>query len=129
MKRRVLVIDDHPVNRMLVSHQLRRLDVEVVEADSGEVALAMLDEVAHGDGAWIDVVLLDLRMPGLDGHGVLRRIRLRWPGRPLPVIAYTAHATPEEQDELLADGFDGLLAKPVDFESLKAVVGPLIGLA
>lgn len=128
MKRRVLVIDDHPINRMLVTHQLRRLDVEVVQADSGEIALAILDDVAHGGGAWIDVVLLDVRMPGLDGHGLLRRIRLHWPGRPLPVIAYVSHATPQEQDEMLADGFDGLLAKPVDFESLKAVVGPLLGL-
>lgn len=128
MTRRVLVIDDHPVNRMLVNHQLRRLDVEVVEADSGETALSLLDSAAQGQAAPIDLVLLDLRMPGLDGHGVLRRIRLRWPARPLPVIAYTAHATPEEQDELIADGFDGLLAKPVDFESLKAVVAPLLGI-
>ena len=128
MTRRVLVIDDHAVNRMLVIHQLRRLSVEVLEADSGDAALAILEACAQADAAPIDLVLLDLRMPGLDGHGVLRRIRLRWSSRPLPVVAYTAHATADERDELIADGFDGLLAKPVDFESLRAVVAPLLGL-
>jgi CheY-like chemotaxis protein len=66
-----------------------------------------------------DVVLLDMRMPGMTGEEVCRRIREDQRHAALPVIAYTAHSTPEEKERILATGFSGLLVKPTSFADLR----------
>ena len=113
----VLVVDDHPVNRLLVSVMLREAGYEVGEAENGRQALDKLRAQP-----W-DIVLLDISMPDMSGDEVCRRIRADDTLKGLRVIAYTAHAMSSEQDQILAAGFDGLLTKPISRASLHAALG------
>ena len=73
--RRVLVIDDEPLVRRALNRTMAKWGLAIVEAESGEEGLTCIDDT-------IDAVLLDLSMPGLPGHEVLQRIRIRYPGLP-----------------------------------------------
>jgi CheY-like chemotaxis protein len=106
--RTVLVVDDDPDTLRLLKRMLgaRPLSCRVEVAGGGEEALAMLTRVRP------DVVLLDLAMPGLDGYGVLARMRMQ-AGPPIPVIAVTGRDDPEETmivDALLVTRGAGLAA-------------------
>jgi PAS domain S-box-containing protein len=119
---RVLVVDDHPVNRELARIYLRAFGAEITEADSGEAALA-----AAGTGLF-DVVLLDLRMPGLSGWDTLARLRGQaGPNCSVPVLAYSADVA-DNTRELEAAGFAGLVAKPVQPQALLQALCDVAGL-
>jgi CheY-like chemotaxis protein len=120
--RRILIVDDHPVNRQLPGMLLRGTDWQCDAASSGEEALAKLNTTNY------DVVLLDISMPDLSGDEVCRRIRADVRFKTLRVIAYTAHAMEEARASILAAGFDGLLTKPISkltlFEALGNATNP-----
>ncbi|MFM2068759.1 MAG: hypothetical protein RLZZ584_3668, partial [Pseudomonadota bacterium] len=97
-----LIVDDNQLNTNLARHMLKRLGWLAEVADSGAAALAVLDRRS------VDLVLLDLRMPGLSGEEVCRRIRHDLALTTLPVIAYTAHGMPEERERMMQAGFSGL---------------------
>jgi len=103
---RVLVVDDNPVNRELSRRILEAAGAEVSEAPDGAEAVAQLALLP------VDVVLMDLRMPVLDGRAALKALR-RTPGpnQDVPVLAFTADADLEGEGDL--DGFDGLVRKPI----------------
>jgi signal transduction histidine kinase/CheY-like chemotaxis protein len=106
---RVLVTDDHPANRELVRLFLAGIGAEICEAGDGEQAV----EAAAAQA--FDVILMDLRMPGLDGIGAVTRIRgAAGPNRATPILAFTADAESAFDDRLRAVGFDGAVAKPVE---------------
>lgn len=108
-KVRVLAVDDIATNRFVVVQILRSLGIASVEAASGAEALQKLAETA------IDLVLLDINMPGLNGEETFRAIRAAgapWSG--VPVIALTADAMAEQRDRCLAMGMTGYVPKPVD---------------
>jgi two-component system, sensor histidine kinase len=110
---RVLLVDDHPVNRRVVSLFLQTMDVELVEADNGEEALSALA------ASPFDVVLLDMLMPVLDGPETVRRIRSSgesWSS--IPVIAISAGALGDSADRYLEAGMDGYLPKPLSRDAL-----------
>ena len=113
---RVLVVDDHPVNRLLVSVMLREAGCVVAEVEGGQQALDRLVVEAF------DIVLLDISMPGLSGDEVCRRIRAEPRLAGLRVIAYTAHAFEDERSRILSEGFDALLTKPISREGLLSAV-------
>lgn len=114
-RRRIMVVDDVATNRMVAASLLRRLGAEIVEAKSGREAIALLEK------APVDIVLLDIAMPEMDGFETLRLMRAG-PGRNIPVVAQTAGATPEQRREIEAAGFDGLLPKPI----LPENIGPAL---
>ncbi|MFQ5697198.1 MAG: ATP-binding protein [Myxococcota bacterium] len=107
---RVLVVEDGPDNQRILRHILERAGCEVTVAENGQVgverALAARDE-----GSPYDVVLMDIQMPVLDGHGAMRKLRAA--GYDLPIIALTAHALAAERAECMASGCDGFATKPV----------------
>ena len=111
--RHALVCDDNQLNSRLVAVFLKKLGWQTQIVDSGEAALAAVSARAF------DLVLLDMRMPGMTGEEVCRRIREDQRHAALPVIAYTAHSTPEEKERILAAGFSGLLVKPTSFADLR----------
>jgi CheY-like chemotaxis protein len=111
--RHALVCDDNQLNSRLVAVFLKKLGWQTQIVDSGEAALAAVSARAF------DLVLLDMRMPGMTGEEVCRRIREDQRHAALPVIAYTAHSTPEEKERILASGFSGLLVKPTSFADLR----------
>jgi PAS domain S-box-containing protein len=103
---RIFVVDDNAANRELARRILQAAGAEVEEADSGEAALERLALAPH------DVVLMDLRMPGLDGRGALKRLReAPGPNQDIPVLVFTADADLQADGDLA--GFDGLVRKPI----------------
>jgi PAS domain S-box-containing protein len=104
---RVLLVDDHPVNREVARALLERVGLRVVEAADGLDALAAVNHQRP------DLVLMDLQMPRLDGLAATRAIRAL-PGPTLPIVAMTAHADADDRAACLAAGMDDHLAKPVD---------------
>jgi CheY-like chemotaxis protein len=114
---RVLVVDDHPTNRELARLFLAGVGAEVSEAEDGEEAVELA-------GDWpFDVILMDLRMPKLDGAGALKRIRASGgPNDATPILAFTADATADLAERLMAAGFDDIVAKPLEPNALLGAV-------
>jgi signal transduction histidine kinase/ActR/RegA family two-component response regulator len=106
---RVLVVDDHVVNRRAIELVLEPFGVDATLAESGEEALELLKSEAF------DAVLMDLYMPGMDGREATRILRANGgPNRATPVIAVTASATPKDWEACAAAGMNAHVAKPID---------------
>jgi CheY-like chemotaxis protein len=120
LSRQALVVDDNRLNSRLVEIFLARLGWQTVVVDSGAQALAMLRERSF------DLVILDLRMPHMSGEQVCRAIRDDLGLTSLPVVAYTAHSMPEERGRMLANGFSGLLIKPISFADVRNICAEVI---
>jgi nitrogen-specific signal transduction histidine kinase/ActR/RegA family two-component response regulator len=108
----ILVVDDEPGLRVLAKTGLQHRGFDVLTAETGEQAL----EILRGDQPHVDVVLLDLSMPGLSGERVLRAIRGFRPD--LPVIIASGYATVESQTAWNAAGAQGFVAKPYRIQDL-----------
>ena len=121
---RVLLVDDAADNRRLLSTMLRKAGVEVTTAEDGERGCASVaDAAAHGQP--FDLVLMDIQMPVLDGHGATRRLRLE--GHTLPIVALTAHATEHDRAACMAAGFDAYATKPISRAQLTELVQRYVG--
>ncbi len=114
--RRILVTEDNPVNQLIARSHLERLGFEVDVADNGLEALAAIERERY------DLVFMDCQMPMLDGYEATRRIRERLGGRPLPVIALTAHDLASDREKCLEAGMDDYMAKPLYEDNLHAVL-------
>ncbi len=115
----VLLVEDNLVNRMIGSEMLRSFGVEVVEAEHGAQALALMDQQRF------DLVLMDIQMPVLDGYAATERVRerearLRLPR--VPIVALTANAFDEDAAQSLAAGMDAHLAKPYTRSQLRELL-------
>jgi len=111
----VLVVDDHPINRMLLSKQLASLGHAVLVAESGADGLELWNR------GGIAAVITDCDMPGMDGYELTRRMRTAEAaeGRPrTPVIAWTANALEGESRKCLDCGMDDYLVKPTRRDEL-----------
>jgi signal transduction histidine kinase/DNA-binding response OmpR family regulator len=103
----ILIADDVPTNRLLIKEFLRQTPISVIEAENGESAVMMAKK--HPP----DLVLMDLRMPVLDGVEAMKRITKDDLTRSIPVIALTASGMQEEKEKMLSEGFSGFLTKPL----------------
>ena len=117
--RHALVVDDHPTNRLLAAALLRKLGWTVFEAASGEAALALAAQQSFR------LVLLDISMPGLSGEDTCARLRAAHSTPALHIVAYTAHAFPEDLERLLSVGFDDVLVKPISRQRLEEMTASL----
>jgi signal transduction histidine kinase/ActR/RegA family two-component response regulator len=116
---RVLVVEDHPVNREVLVLQLKVLGIAADSADNGVDALA-----AWARGRYA-AVLADVHMPHMDGHELARRLRAAEADRGAartPIVAVTANAIKGEEERCLASGMDAYLVKPVNIEQLRATL-------
>ena len=118
---RILIVDDDPGQRSLLDSFLRGQGFETVLADSGERALELLP-AGH-----FDMMISDVRMPGLSGLETLRRVRPQFPA--LPVLLVTAYADIRDAVIAMRDGALNYLAKPIDLDELLATVRQATGLA
>jgi signal transduction histidine kinase/ligand-binding sensor domain-containing protein/FixJ family two-component response regulator len=123
---RILIADDHPVNRAVIVAQVQGLGYAADAVESGPAALAALE---HGH---YDVLLLDCAMPVVDGYETCRRLREsegEGKGERLPVIAVTAFAMPEDREKCLKAGMDDYMTKPFRSADLAEVLDRWLGLA
>jgi CheY-like chemotaxis protein len=119
--RRVLVVDDLVTNRSIIGAFLDNAGHSVTEAEGGEEAVWLASEHAF------DVILMDLRMPQVDGLEATRRIRaLSDPRGQVPILALTAHSLADQKAKCRGAGMDGHLAKPVDYNTLIRAVDNVI---
>jgi len=109
---RFLVVDDNRANRDLVRAILTTLGADIVEAADGHEGVKAAMELPF------DVILMDMRMPGLSGPEAVAEIRRGGPNAACPIIAFSASADPRQLDELRRMGFDGCLAKPFTLTDL-----------
>jgi DNA-binding NtrC family response regulator len=114
MSERVLIVDDDPVQRRLIENMVSRFGYDALVAEGGDAAVAIL---TGPDGPAIDVVVLDLVMPDLDGLGVLARMREA--GIALPVIVQTAHGGIDTVVSVMRAGATDFVVKPVSPERLQ----------
>jgi CheY-like chemotaxis protein len=113
----VLVVDDEPDVRLVARVVLTSAGHEVVEADSGEAALAHLEGERRPDA-----VLLDVRMPGMDGWEVLRRLRDDEASEELPVVIFTAHLSARADAPEPWKAYEHFLTKPFKPDELLGAV-------
>ena len=117
----VLVVDDEPDIRMLLRMMLEPTGVDVIEASNGEDCLARVD--AGG----VDVMVLDLLMPGMDGFAVLEGLRGRGLIDALPVLVLSAHADQTSAREALQAGCVGYINKPFATAEVLAALAEAVG--
>lgn len=116
MDKCVLIVDDNDFNRELVKDILEDEDITVYEAEDGSSAIELLESEQADD---IDVVLMDMRMPGMDGIETTKIIRTK-NGKcmEVPIIAMTADGFETDIGMLQKAGMNGLISKPVDVNTL-----------
>ncbi len=106
--KRILVIEDNETNIYLVSFILKKNDYEVIEARSGEEGV----EIAAKEK--LDLILMDIQLPGIDGLETTKRIRESEVGRKSPIIALTSFAMTGDREKSLAAGCTGYIEKPIN---------------
>lgn len=103
----VLIVDDNQKNQKLARDLLRLAGFRTIEAPSGEEGIACAAEHLP------DVILMDIRLPDMNGIDVLRRLKLDQSTASLPVVALTSSAMKGDRERFLEAGFDGYLEKPI----------------
>ncbi len=117
----VLFVEDDPMNRRVVKDMLRVVGANMEEAADAESGLRM---IAEGD---YNIVLMDLRMPGMDGLTAIRHLRAASGERALlPVIVVTADTAPDLREQCLQAGADEVILKPVAMGALLNAMGRMV---
>lgn len=111
--RLIMLVDDDMRNTFALSKLLKKHGMKVIIADNGQMALDKLKEEKS-----IELVIMDIMMPIMDGYQAMREIRACSAWQQLPIIALTARAMPEEQERCIAAGANDYMVKPVDIERL-----------
>jgi two-component system, cell cycle response regulator DivK len=114
-KRTILLVEDHKYNLLVLEKMLEQLGIIVITAENGKVAVDICRK--NND---LDLVLMDLKMPVMDGYHAMMEIKKLRPG--IKVIAETAYALAGDDKKILAAGFDDYLPKPITKESLQIVL-------
>ncbi|MBN1991566.1 MAG: hybrid sensor histidine kinase/response regulator [Anaerolineae bacterium] len=109
-QKKILYIDDDPINRSLISRLLTSYNFKVLEAQTG------LEGITIARNETPDLILMDINMPGLDGHETTTRMRSLPLLEKIPIVAVTARTTTGERELALAAGCDGYIPKPIDVD-------------
>jgi len=117
--RKLLVVEDNPVNQQVARGRLEKMGFDVHVAENGAAALDMLDLDRY------DLIFMDCQMPVLDGYQATRRIReaeQRAASARIPIVAMTAHALAGDRDQCIRAGMDDYVSKPFKTEELKSIL-------
>jgi CheY-like chemotaxis protein/anti-sigma regulatory factor (Ser/Thr protein kinase) len=127
--KRALLAEDNDINALVAQKALRRLGFEVIRAHDGDEATRVALAAVRGATTPIEIVLMDIKMPGVDGLEAARRIRRAESeagARRAAIVALTASASAEDVAAAEAAGFDAFLVKPVEVARLAATIERLI---
>ncbi|MBV8897668.1 MAG: response regulator [Acidobacteriaceae bacterium] len=119
---RVLAVDDHPINRRLLQSLLKNLQTQAVVAGDAQAALQLLEQETF------DLLLLDARMPGMDGLELAEEVRKRWPESPVRIVILTSIGDRGNVERFDAAGVDAYLVKPLKNSDLYRTIGKLFRL-
>ncbi len=111
-KAQILVVDDIESNRHLIKECLSQVNLDVIEAEDGQKALLFINEYRP------DLILMDIRMPVMDGYEATQQLKANPSTLDIPVIALTASVTLDDKSKIKTHGFDGYLSKPVNTQGL-----------
>lgn len=120
MMARVLIVDDHELNLELASEVLEMEGLEVETASRGK------EGIAKALASPPDIILMDLRMPGMSGLEAMQKLRRHAATRRLPIVVLTASAMKGDRERLLREGFDAYLEKPINVATFAAEVLALL---
>jgi len=113
---RILIVEDDRISQKMVRDALQAGGYETEEADSGEAALQKAAELTP------DLILMDIRLPGIDGLETTRRLKADPQTADIPVVAVTAHAMPEDESMIRDAGCEAYMPKPLRFSLLMSLV-------
>jgi two-component system, cell cycle response regulator DivK len=116
----ILIVEDNDKNRKLVRDVLTFKGYEVIETETGEEGVRLARERSPS------LVLMDIRLPGIDGVEALRRLRAEERTRGISVMAMTASVMSEDRQKIMAAGFDGYQSKPINVTDFVAAVAQLL---
>ena len=109
---KVLLVEDNEMNRDMLTRRLQRKGYEVIIALDGQEAVRMAQSQA------LDLILMDIRLPVMDGWEAMRRIKIMPETRLIPIIALTAHAMAGDMEKCIDAGCDDYDTKPIDLPRL-----------
>jgi CheY-like chemotaxis protein len=112
----ILIVDDNAMNLKLIQVLLKAEGYDVHAATDAEEALILLKTLTPR------LILMDIQLPGMDGLELTRRLKASPAYRGIVIVALTAYAMKGDQARMLAAGFDGYIAKPIDTRSLQGLV-------
>jgi two-component system, cell cycle response regulator DivK len=118
---KILLVEDDEMSRDMLARRLTRRGYEVVTAVDGEQGARLAESESP------DLILLDMSLPELNGWDTARRIKGSPTGKPVPIIALTAHAMAGDREKALAAGCDDYDNKPVELERLLGKITALLG--
>lgn len=121
MMPKILLVEDNDMNRDMLSRRLERRGYEVIIAIDGAAGVRIATEQMP------DLIIMDLRLPVLDGWEATRQIKAHEVTCDTPVVALTADAFVEDREKALAAGCDGFETKPVEFQRLLSTIALLLG--
>lgn len=116
MKAKILLIEDNPQNQYLTRFLLVQRGHEVLQADTGPQGLAMAAECRP------DLILLDIQLPGMDGHAVARTLKSDPLLKSIPIVAVTSYAMVGDREKCLAAGAEGYIEKPINPDTFVAEI-------
>jgi len=119
----ILYIEDNPDNRKLVRRVLEAEGYAVVEAKDGQQAMELLESQR------IDLALMDINMPEVDGYTLTARIKAMPQFAKLPIVAVTANVMRGDRERSLQAGCDGYIQKPIDIDTLSQQIERFLGRA
>ncbi len=116
----ILIVEDNDKNRKLVRDVLTFKGYEIIETETGEEGVELARERSPR------LVLMDIRLPGIDGVEALRRLRAEEATRGIPVMAMTASVMSEDRQKIMAAGFDAYQSKPIAVQEFVAAVAEVL---
>ncbi len=118
---KILTVDDNPANLKLITIVLEEMSINVIQAYDGLSAVEICKEEIF------DLIFMDIRMPGLDGIGASQKIKEDSLNQRTPIIALTAHAIAGEKEQLLSNGLEDYMTKPVSESQLRQIISKWTG--
>ena len=118
---RILLVEDNEMNRDMLSRRLQRKGFEVIVAEDGDEGVELARTASP------DLVLMDVSLPGMDGHEATRVLKADEATSSIPIIALTAHAMSGDREKSLAAGCDDYDTKPVELARLLGKIQVLLG--
>jgi two-component system, cell cycle response regulator DivK len=117
----ILIIEDNPKNLKLIRDLLQFKGYQTIEAETAEAGIDLARERRPA------LILMDIQLPGMDGREAMKALKANSATSKIPIIALTASAMKGDREGLLADGFDGYIAKPIDIKEVPKVVESYVG--